>query len=350
MNAMLEQINSAGKVFVEFAWPMLAQSGVLIVILLLADFALRKKVRAVFRYWLWMLVLVKLILPTSLSSPVSLGHLFGGELANVRVSDMGPVAQPASLDEVLEQASVKAGPGPVIETSRKQNIELAGAATESIGPVGAEAMDESVPVAIEPMRWQGVVFLAWLAVVVTMGLLLLQRAIFVRGLVAQAREPNGIMNDVFEFCCGRMGLKNKVRLKVSVNAASPAVCGLFRPVILVPRDLGPSLGSSHLRAVLLHELAHIKRGDLWVNLAQTILQIVYFYNPLLWLANAVIRRVREQAVDEMVQVAMGASAQQYPETLVNVAKIAFKRPALSLRLIGVVESRNALRGRIKHML
>jgi len=63
-----------------------------------------------------------------------------------------------------------------------------------------------------------------------------------------------------------------------------------------------------------------------------------------------IRRVREQAVDETVQVAMGEKARQYPETLVNVAKLAFKRPALSLRLIGVVESKSALKGRIKHML
>jgi beta-lactamase regulating signal transducer with metallopeptidase domain len=147
-----------------------------------------------------------------------------------------------------------------------------------------------------------------------------------------------------------MGIKHEVRLKVSANAASPAVCGLFRPVILVPANLGRKLGSRDLRAVLLHELAHIKRGDLWVNLAQTVLQIAYFYNPLLWLASAMIRRVREQAVDEMVLVAMGRKAKSYPETLVNVAKLAFKQPTLSLRLIGVVESKNALAGRIKRIL
>ena len=63
-----------------------------------------------------------------------------------------------------------------------------------------------------------------------------------------------------------------------------------------------------------------------------------------------IRRIREQAVDEMVQVAMGNKAQDYPETLVNVAKLAFERPALALRFIGVVESRSQLQTRIKKML
>lgn len=80
------------------------------------------------------------------------------------------------------------------------------------------------------------------------------------------------------------------------------------------------------------------------------MQIVYFYNPLLWLANSIIRRIREQAVDEAVQVAMGANASQYPQTLLDVAKIAFNRPVLSLRLIGVVESKSALKGRIERIL
>jgi hypothetical protein len=83
---------------------------------------------------------------------------------------------------------------------------------------------------------------------------------------------------------------------------------------------------------------------------QTVLQIVYFYNPLLWLANAMIRRVREQAVDEMVMVAMGETAQQYPDTLINVARMSLSRPALGLRLIGIVESKDSLTGRIKHIL
>ncbi|MHC4529156.1 MAG: M56 family metallopeptidase, partial [Planctomycetota bacterium] len=209
---------------------------------------------------------------------------------------------------------------------------------------------QAATTATTPVTWQGFVFLAWLAVVLAMGLLLLQRAVFVRGLVAQARSANRPMQDALQSARKQMGLKTQVRLKVSANATSPAVCGLFRPVILVPHNLAPSLGSRHLRAVLLHELAHIRRGDLWVNLAQTLLQIVYFYNPLLWLANAVIRRVREQAVDEAVLVAMGERAQRYPETLVSVAKLAFQRPALSLRLIGVVESKNALAGRIKRIL
>jgi len=318
MNAILEQINSAGLGFVEFALPMFVQSGVLILILLLTDFALRKKVRAVFRYWIWMLVLVKLILPTSLSSPLSLGYFFGDQLAYVDGTET--TTEPAqtataTVTPMIDAPRTEAGSDTLAIATTTPNIESA--VTEPVNPL------------VVPLSWQGTVFLLWAAVVLALALLLLQRAIFVRGLVAQAKEANSLMNDTFVHCRKHVGVKNKVGLKVSANAASPAVCGLFRPVILVPQNLTSSLSQSQLRAVLLHELAHIRRGDLWVNLAQTVLQIIYFYNPLLWAANAIIRRIREQAVDEMVLVAMGEKAQQYPQTLVDVAKLAFKRPALS---------------------
>ena len=339
MNAVIELFNSTGSKFVEFALAMLVQSSVLIVILLILDSVLKRKVRAVFRYWLWLLVLVKLTLPSSLSSPVSLGNWFADELANVNIAQIAADVAPEHIQQTQEAAPVELNSKTAIATPPASVIE----------PLAPEIY-QAPAVKLTQLSFRAVVFLLWLIVVAVMGLLLLQRVFFVMGLIAQAKDVNDLMNGALEFCHKQMAMKSKVGLKVSPNATSPAVCGLFRPVILVPENLAPSLGAGHLRAVLMHELAHIKRGDLWINLAQTILQIIYFYNPFLWLANSVIRRLREQAVDEMVLVAMGKKARQYPQTLVAVAKLAFKRPALSLRLIGVVESKSALKTRIKRIL
>ncbi len=341
MNAILEQINTIEKSFVEFALPMLAQFSILFLILLLIDFLLRKKVRSVFRYWIWMLVLAKLVLPTSLSSPLSLGYLFGDRLTSLQVAPIAPQPKeqaPAISPQLIEFSNIT----PAVDTPRVVMPPV----TE---PVPTQPVSPQYP-PTTPLSWQGVVFLLWLAVVIAMGLLLLQRAVFVAGLVAQATEADISIKDTFNSCLERIEVTRRIGLKVSANATSPAVCGLFRPVVLLPHNLASSLDSNQLRAVLLHELAHIKRGDLWVNLVQTILQIVYFYNPLLWIANAIIRRIREQAVDEMVLVTMGQNAKQYPQTLVSVAKLSFKRPALSLPLIGVVESKSALSSRIKRIL
>ncbi len=64
---------------------------------------------------------------------------------------------------------------------------------------------------------------------------------------------------------------------------------------MIPAALVDKLSPEGLRAILIHELAHIKRGDLWVNSIQTFLQIVYFYNPFVWFANSMIRKVCEEA-------------------------------------------------------
>ena len=152
---------------------------------------------------------------------------------------------------------------------------------------------------------------------------------------------------------GARGFIPKVRLRLcrlTDHPQSPAVCGLFRPVILLPRSLAEHLPPAQLRAVLLHELFHLRRGDVWVNCAQALLQIVYWWHPLLWLANARIRRVREEAVDDAVMLALNEDAETYAPTLLEVAKLALHRPLASLGLVGILESRSSLRQRIERLM
>lgn len=355
MNIIFETLNKAGLRFIEFASPMLIQSSILILILLAADFLLRKKVRAIFRYCIWMLVLIKLILPVSLYSPLSLGSWFGEkiEYANLTQEDTGQRA-------IKSENTLFIKP----DNSNFRTIEPRVESSESVPSIPHTIATNPLPTSSEQvviekpvkLSWQAAAFVIWIAVTAALGLVLLKRTVFIKELITKASDidfsqNNSISpNDILKHCCISLGLKKQIPLKISPDATSPVVCGLLRPVILLPQNLISSLNPGQLKAIFFHELAHIKRGDLWVNLLQTLLQITYFYNPLLWLANSIIRRTREQAVDETVLVAMGKDADQYPETLLNVAKLAFKRPALSLRLIGVVESKNALSDRIKHML
>ncbi|GEM_PF-2560461 len=359
MNAIVEIINAAGQRFVASALPMLIQSGVLILILLAVNLVLRRKVRAIFRYWIWMLVLVKLVLPPSLGSPVSIGTWFGDKLEVSTTNLFEPeepltTQAPVIADRIVSRPvpTFVAPPAPATETPTRQPTSPTDRTAVEASPPASQikAAAPTQPPATA-LTWQGLVLLFWSAAVMALLLLLLQRAFFVQGLVAQAEEPNQALLNALAECRGRLALRGPIALKISPNASSPAVCGLVHPVVLIPHNLAPKLHGRDVQGVLLHELAHVKRGDLWVNLAQTLLQIVYFYNPLLWVANTAIRRAREQAVDETVLVAMGETARHYPETLLHVAKLAFRRrPVLSLRLIGVVESKSALAGRIKHIL
>ncbi len=358
MNAIIERLNSAGSSFIDFSAVMFVQASILILILLAADFLLRKRVRAVFRYCIWLLVLVKLIIPTSISSPVSIGNLFDDKLSEIKINQTetpSQIEQAGTVVKVPRLAITEPKPELYKEIdpagTHLRSLEWQKEQAKVIETSAAEVDEQLKPVAASvSITWQGTAFIAWAVVSLIFILLLIQRAMFVKGLVAQADEITGGLNGLVQSCGKLVGMKGKVKLKTSANATSPAVCGLLRPVILLPQNLAPNLTKERLKAVLVHELIHIKRGDLWINLFQALLQIAYFYNPFVWLANAIIRRAREQAVDETVQVALGKSAESYPQILVNVAKLAFERPALSLRLIGVVENKSALKNRITRML
>jgi len=347
MDAVLEQINSSGKAFIDFALPMLIQSSVLNVVLLGLDLILRKRIRAVFRYWIWMIVLVKLMLPTTLALPTSPAYWFSDGLHSLLASKLFTAEPSEAISSAARMPPESSGwPKGNMGASSREKADL------QTGPVPSVRADGVTTPALSAslVTWQGYVLLAWLASVVLMMTLLMQRALFVRSLVAQSEEASEAMIGILQRARRQMQINTRIGLRLSQAATSPSVCGIVRPTILIPQSLPGKMALQDFKAILLHELAHIKRGDLWVSCIQTIVQILYVYHPLLWVANAMIRKVREQAADEMVLVALGEEADDYPKTLLDVSRLTFGSPALSLRFIGVAESKKALHRRIKHML
>jgi beta-lactamase regulating signal transducer with metallopeptidase domain len=330
---MTEIINGMGREFCDHAATMFIQTGVLVAVLLGIDLLLRSRVRATLRYWIWMLVFAKLLLPPSLCAPTGIGYWLGRHASLPAAVSHQPVEAVATA--VRTEADVPAEM-PVVPASSP--LSMTGVPTAS-----ATANSES-------LTWQGDALLFWGVGVLVFTALVVQRLLFVCRLIRQTEPAQGNVVDVLYESRRQMGIRQRVGLRLSQSVCSPAVCGLLRPTIVMPAAMLDRLSPESLKAVLIHELVHVKRGDVWVNSLQMVLQIIYFYNPLVWLANAIVRRVREQAVDEMVLVALGAQARSYGNTLIDIAEMAFLRVSPALRLIGVAESRKSLEGRIKHMM
>jgi type II secretory pathway component GspD/PulD (secretin)/beta-lactamase regulating signal transducer with metallopeptidase domain len=316
MTSFIETLNHWGDHFLNFTWPMLWQSSLLIAIIFVLDLALRRKIRAAIRYALWLIVLVKLLLPPSLALPTSLAWWL--------LPSPIPPPKPQTTAFVVTYGDQ---PAPVF-------------------PQQFQPAPVPIPPKMSAAAWSlaasGVVsagLLAWLLV----------RWRQINQKVRRANAPEKlipILDEARRITHSPPGF----RLKLTEDSMSPAVCGLFRPVILLPQSLVEKLSAGQLRAVLLHEAIHLRRGDVWVNCAQALLQIFYWWHPLLWLANARIRRVREEAVDDAVMLALRDDAEIYASTLLEVAKLAFNRPLAGLGLVGILESRSALRQRIERLI
>ena len=121
----------------------------------------------------------------------------------------------------------------------------------------------------------------------------------------------------------RIGLSRPVRLLVSALVQVPTVVGWLRPVVLVPVGALGGLPPEHLEALLLHELAHIRRHDYLVNILQSAAEALLFYHPAVWWVSGHIRAERELCCDD-VAVSVSGDALTYACAL---AQLESYRPA-----------------------
>ena len=125
-----------------------------------------------------------------------------------------------------------------------------------------------------------------------------------------------------------VGLGFPVRWAVDPGLHSPAVGGLLRPSVVIPPDLCEGLTPKQLTWVLLHELAHVRRGDLWVVIAQRMAQSVFFFHPAVYLANWIIDELREYACDDAALAACTTSRRDCGEGFLAVVERAVERTAV----------------------
>ncbi|HSZ84600.1 MAG TPA: M56 family metallopeptidase, partial [Puia sp.] len=98
----------------------------------------------------------------------------------------------------------------------------------------------------------------------------------------------------------RLGIKKKVEIFLSEIADSPMTIGFLKYIILIPLATINNLSTQQVEAVLLHELAHIKRNDYLLNLVITVVEMLFFFNPFCRLFINVIRKERENSCDDLV--------------------------------------------------
>jgi uncharacterized protein (TIGR03435 family) len=115
----------------------------------------------------------------------------------------------------------------------------------------------------------------------------------------------------------QLRVSRPVRLLISGLAHAPSVVGLLRPVVLVPVGALWGLPAKQMEALLLHELAHIRRYDYLMNALQNMVEALLFYHPAVWWVSGHIRFERELCCDDIV-VALTGDAQSYARALAEV--------------------------------
>lgn len=238
---------------------------------------------AAMRCMLWWLVGAQLLLGLLWHAPLEL-----------------PLLSPAPLE-----ASAPATP-PV--------LFFATAATPgALAPPAAPATAPATPA----LSWRIAIALAWLAMVLLQVLLALRQRQQARRLL-RASQPVHDMS--LQALCARqarqLGLRRCPRLRVSPAIASPQVTGLWRPTVLLPA--GHALSADEAAMALAHELAHLRRGDLWLAWVPALAQCLYGFHPLVRWAMREYALHRESACDAQVVQHDHAAPQDYGRLLLRL--------------------------------
>ncbi len=144
---------------------------------------------------------------------------------------------------------------------------------------------------------------------------------------------------------GQLGIKQKVRIYLSELVQSPVTMGFLKPVILIPIASFNHLTPQQLEAVILHELAHIKRHDYLLNIVLSIIELGLFFNPFTRLINKSVSKERENSCDDWV-LQYQYSPEMYAEALLRIA-VMQKTPAMAMY---AVKTKSELAGRVQRMI
>jgi beta-lactamase regulating signal transducer with metallopeptidase domain len=357
---MVELLNSIARLWWDWTAAMFWQVGLLILLLGCLDLVIRKWAWPQLRYALWSLILLKLLLPPTLSLPSAvLPRLqpimtqalrwlqtekpVTGDNAAV-ISDFGPGS--VSGVTTLRIAGLTRDLDSQFETAGLQVTGLE-ASVPGAAPTDSTLVANPQSTIRNPqLASQVYAMMVWFTGTLVLGIWLSLRlySLADRHTVsaAGASLPQSLYSQMAG-CAKRLGLRRVPALAVTKKLTSPAVFGVFRPVLLVPKGYLSTLSRKDTEHMLLHELAHIKRGDLLLHGLYLLLQIVYWYNPLLWLVRRQMHHLRELSCDATVAGLLREQTVAYRQTLLDSARRLLATPVEpGLGLLGLFEDSNRL--------
>ena len=329
------------------------QAAVLAGLVLLAQRVLGVRLTPAWRYRLWLLVVVRLVLPFQAPSVGSVHNLarlplrgFGADTSvstPLIVSPAEPVAGNVGATGVRLPADEALGTIPPTERARETEKADTGEFTPS------EALPASV-VEREAVGWSWSVVAGWIWVT---GVLVLVLRITIQNLAFQARlrreatPAAPALVDMVESCRQVLGVNVRMAVLETSQVQSPAIYGFLRPTLLLPRGLASEFSEQELRYVLLHELAHVKRWDAVMTWVLALLQVLHWFNPVLWLAFARMRADRELACDALVlSRSRDGEAVGYGETILRLVEVMSRGKAMP-GLVGILEDKAQIAERIR---
>ncbi|HDR4738445.1 TPA: M56 family metallopeptidase [Bacillus cereus] len=288
-------------------------ASILVGLILCIKVLFRNKLTPRWQYMLWIILIIRLVLPWSPDSSYSIYSVLTYKNDDAFISSGNPVVNfltKERMQELKDTDDTKVLTKEDIYTSSSTKTAQANKKPTSIN----EKQDD------ETISIYTIFMYIWLT-----GVILLSVATFVmnRRLLLYIKKQPVITDEkivqIFEKCKQSMSVQRDIPLLVSGKVSSPTVLGFIKPKLLLSTVHMQILDEHQLRYIFYHELAHIKRRDVGVNWLMHALLVLNWFNPILWYAYSCMREDQELACDALALTYIDSEEQiAYGHTIISL--------------------------------
>lgn len=293
--------------------------------------------------WLWMLVVVRLLLPVSVASPIS----FAGPM-DALIDRLGNACWPKAPPPTVPQIWVLPDGTEVVQPSRPIHSKAEGVV---VLPSTLELYPSSSP-SRSAFDWQkyAAFSIAWTWAVVAIFLMarfVIATVRFSRSVRSAPAIDNAPLMSELVHACQQMRIARCPRVVQLTSITAPAVFGWWKPVLCFPAQHAFELSPQELNWVLRHELAHVKSRDALLLTIAAFMKAIHWFNPLAWIVETQLKQAIEQAADASVTQDLNTTmVTEYGRVLLRFA--AAQCDVVRPRLVGLLSmaSTSGLKRRI----
>ncbi len=299
-----------------FDWIILSSlmGTILICLILSVKFVFKHKLGANWHYYIWFLLLLRLIIPFTPQSPVSIYNLLNQNSQNIHSHN---------IYDYLGEAK-----HPAIGITDATGISARNAdyRTQNNQGVAGSLNDHRKSVDMNDSDRRNIFIIIWLAGVFALATYTL--IINLKLLYKIKSEPiinNSSIIAELEECKSSMNISKRFAIVTTRQVSSPALFGLINPILLLPDSMVKSLGAGDFNYIALHELAHWKRKDVLINWITVILQILHWFNPVIWYGFYRMRHDCELSCDALVLSRLAPEKhKEYGHTIIRLLEMTIK--------------------------
>lgn len=332
MNALLEFLSTWMPVLLRTS----IQAALLVGVILTVQWTFGRRLSPAWRHALWGLVVVRLLLIWAPASPLSVYNLAVREVPVVNAPVLVPMPDPAvpEIAEILEAKDLK----DERDLKDQKGNGTATSAAPGLEPQGGLG---------EIVTYWAAASLVWLGVFSGLLLAMAGQSLHFGRQVRRGRiVTDSDTLELLEECRATLRVSPFLALVETDCVRSPALLGCVRPKLLLPCGFLDTLSRDEMRHVFLHELAHVKRGDIWSGWLFNLLLAAHWFNPAIWFARRRFIADREAACDAHVLAALDAAGQRdYGHTVLNLNQ-RFNASPWAPGMAGISETSSNLKRRI----